>query len=242
MNLHEDVIELLGAYTLGALEEAEAALVQAHVRECEVCQKELAGFAEVTTHLAHLGPVQPPPELRGRILAAVRQEANAQNTPPQQSPRRINPLWLWAAVLVALLISQAWLLREVFSLRTTIEQQRQIQAVLLSSEHAPIEMKSPDPDSATHGYYRAETELHMGLLNYYHLPPPNPTQSYQCWFEFADGQAVSCGVLPVDEGGHGFLLVTIPEPLPDTIRVTVEEGNESAPTGSTLLVGHLNWD
>jgi hypothetical protein len=241
MNLHEDVFELLGAYALGALEEAEAALVQAHVRECEVCQKELAGFAEVTTRLEHLGPVQPPPELRGRVLAAVRQEAN-DRAAPRRTPLRLRPQWLWASAFVVLLAVQVWLLRELALQRRIIEQQQQVQTVLLSANEAPIDMVSPDPASPAYGYYRAEPELQMGLLNYYHLPPPSLGQSYQCWFEVADESAVACGALPLDEDGHGVLLVTLPEHWPDRIRVTVEENSVSTPTGSTLLIGEFNWD
>jgi hypothetical protein len=238
---HEEVFEMLGAYALEALDEADIALVQAHLSECEDCQRELAGFMEVTARLARLGPVQPP-ELRDRILTAVRQESNAQKTYAQRPPRRISPQWLGATVLVALLIAQVWLLREVFSLRTTIEQQRQIQTVLLSAEEAPIEMESPDPDSTAHGYYRAEPELHMGLLNYYHLPHLTPEKSYQCWFESSDRPAINCGILPVDDDGHGVLLIAIPQPLPDRIRVTVEEDDLSTPSDSTILEGHLYWN
>jgi hypothetical protein len=240
MNRHEEIFEMLGAYALGALDEADAALVQAHLSECAVCRNELAGFTEVSARLAHFGPVQPPPELRGRILATVRQEANARAT-PRRNPLRLRPRWLWASAVVALLVVQAWLLREMVWQRRIIEQQQQVQTVLLSANETPIEMVSPDPASPAHGYYRAEPELHMGLLNYYHLPPPAPDQSYQCWFEFADDPAVACGVLSLDEGGHGLLLVAIPEPWPDRIRVTVEESQVSAPTGSTLLIGEFNW-
>lgn len=237
---HEEVFEMLGAYALEALDEADTALVQAHLSVCEDCRRELAGFMEVAARLANLGPAQPP-ELRDRILTAIRQESNAQKTHHQRPPWRTRLQWLGAAVLVALLLAQVWLLREVSSLRTTLEQQRQIQTVLLSVEEAPIEMESPNPDSTAHGYYRAEPELHMGLLNYYHLPLLSPEKSYQCWFEGPDGSAINCGVLPVDEDGHGVLLVAIPQPLPDIIRVTIEEGDLSAPSGSTILEGHLYW-
>jgi hypothetical protein len=242
MNRHEEVFEMLGAYALGALDEADAALVQAHVNECAVCRSELAGFAEVSARLTHLGSVQPPPQLRGRILSAVRQEASAREAPPRRNRWRLRPQWLLATALVALLLAQVWSLREMTSLRTALVQQEQIQTVLLSSDEDPVEMVSPDPDSAAHGYYRAEPELNMGLLNYYHLPSLAPDRSYHCWFEFADGSAVACGVLSLDEDGHGVLLVTVPEPWPDRIRVTVEEGQASAPTGSTVLAAELGSD
>jgi hypothetical protein len=241
MNRHEEVFEMLGAYALGALDEVDAVLVQGHLNECAVCRNELAGFAEVSARLAHLGPGQPPPELRGRVLAAVRQEASVRKG-PRRNPLRLGPQWLWTAAVVALLVAQVWLLREMSSLRLTIEEQQQVQTVLLSADEAPIEMIPPDPASPARGYYRSELELHMGLLNYYHLPLLGPDQSYQCWFEFTDGSAVACGVLPLDEGGHGVLLVTIPQPWPDRIRVTVEEGQVSMPTGPTLLAGKLEWD
>lgn len=71
MNCRE-VEELIPAYLLGALDEREQALVEAHIRECPTC---LALFHEqgpAATFLSTVGDsLQAPPELKQRVLETV---------------------------------------------------------------------------------------------------------------------------------------------------------------------------
>jgi len=237
MSTHQQVVEILGAYALDALEPDEADMVQAHVADCPICQAELASFAQVAGRLADLSPSrQPAPDLRGRVLAAVEGEAYRQPSTARRISRRLPSLrWLAAAAAVVLLSSQVWVLSELASMRALLSQQQQIQTILLSSDEAPIKLQSPDANSQAQGSFRSESELHWGLLNYYKLPPPGAGQFYQCWFEFATGPALPCGRLPLDANGHGLLLVTLPDPAPVRIRVTLESGPTSTPTGPTVL-------
>lgn len=67
---HDDIAELLGAYALDAVEPAEAALVESHLRECPRCTAEVAEHREVAAMLAHSGA--PAPEgLWTRISASL---------------------------------------------------------------------------------------------------------------------------------------------------------------------------
>jgi len=66
-----------GAWVLGALTEGEAAAFSDHVAECGVCAGEvrrLQGVADVLPR--GVEQVQPPPELRDRIMAVVQREAS----------------------------------------------------------------------------------------------------------------------------------------------------------------------
>ena len=71
MNCRE-VEELIPAYLLGALEEKEQALVEAHIRECPTC---LALFHEQSPAITLLSGVgdslQAPPDLKQRVLGIV---------------------------------------------------------------------------------------------------------------------------------------------------------------------------
>jgi hypothetical protein len=70
----------LGAYVLGALDEAERDRVDAHVVTCAACRAELESLFPVRAHLARMSeadvvelePAPPPPALRTRVLAAAR--------------------------------------------------------------------------------------------------------------------------------------------------------------------------
>ena len=76
---HEAVQELLPLYALSALDEAEHALVHAHLATgCEVCAAELRSHQDPVAQLAFaVTPVPPPPQLRERILNAATQPPNA---------------------------------------------------------------------------------------------------------------------------------------------------------------------
>jgi hypothetical protein len=70
--------EDLVAYSLEALEPREAAAVDAHVPTCERCSRELEGLAPAVAVLGEsVDQLEPPSDLRERVLAIVREEADA---------------------------------------------------------------------------------------------------------------------------------------------------------------------
>lgn len=73
---HSEAAEALGAYLLGALPDDERDGVEAHVATCAVCQEEMGRLQLVADALPGAAPpVAPPPELKDRIMAIVRSEA-----------------------------------------------------------------------------------------------------------------------------------------------------------------------
>jgi anti-sigma-K factor RskA len=63
----------VAAYVVDALEPAERAAFEEHLRDCEVCTREVAQLAEATTELAALHAAAPPPGLRDSILRSIAQ-------------------------------------------------------------------------------------------------------------------------------------------------------------------------
>lgn len=60
-------------YSLGALPPEEAHEFEHHVEECAVCRAELRAFANTAAAIPETVPeLQPPPNLRGRVLAATK--------------------------------------------------------------------------------------------------------------------------------------------------------------------------
>jgi hypothetical protein len=233
-------MELLAAYTLGALDELEAAAVRAHLQSCPACQAEFSGLAETASHLAEQSPrLAPPPELRSRVLAAVERDGLPQRSPNQKQAGKLRLRWLWGAAAMVLFLAQAWLLNEFVALRETLVEQQRVLTVLLSSDVEPVDLLAPDPSISAHGSFRMERELDLGLLNYYQLALPGPGSYYQCWFEFDSPSVLPCGQLPLEPDGHGLLLVQIPAETPQTVRVTLESGPVSLPTGTTIMEAEL---
>jgi anti-sigma-K factor RskA len=93
---HPDRDDLV-AYSLEALEPGEAAAVEAHAPTCARCSRELEALAPAVAVLGEsVEQLEPPPELRERVLAIVREETAAkqaelsggQRTPPRRPERR----------------------------------------------------------------------------------------------------------------------------------------------------------
>jgi hypothetical protein len=88
--LRQDLHSLTGAFALDALQGgAERERFSRHVSRCPSCASEVRGFREVATALAFAAAVEPPPELRDRVLAAA---ARTRQLPPEVTtharPRR----------------------------------------------------------------------------------------------------------------------------------------------------------
>jgi anti-sigma-K factor RskA len=119
--MDEAIHELTAGYALDALDPEERAAFEAHLGGCARCQEELASFWEATGALAHAaaGPA-PPPELRGRLLAAARAER------PNVVPLRPRRWALPAAVSVAAVAAVAALALGLWaaSLSDDLEQAR----------------------------------------------------------------------------------------------------------------------
>lgn len=78
MTEHDDRwADAVGAYLLGAMPADERADFEAHLGTCKSCQDEVA-FLQVAADALPASPVQyePPPELKGRIMAVVHAEAS----------------------------------------------------------------------------------------------------------------------------------------------------------------------
>jgi anti-sigma factor RsiW len=56
---HAEIVELLGAYALDALDGEEYEIVELHLRECPQCRAEVADFREVAALIGHGGAPAP---------------------------------------------------------------------------------------------------------------------------------------------------------------------------------------
>ncbi|HEX3563639.1 MAG TPA: hypothetical protein VHU24_12445, partial [Solirubrobacterales bacterium] len=74
---HPDRDDLV-AYSLEALDPREASAVEAHAPSCARCSRELEALAPAVAVLGEsVEQLEPPPELRERVLAIVRDDAEA---------------------------------------------------------------------------------------------------------------------------------------------------------------------
>src|SRR5690242_5339139 len=92
----ELVHEQAAAYALDALDDGERESFERHLATCERCRAELGGFRDAAALMAvDVDPVDPPPELRGRILEAAR--AERPNVVPLKRRRLVEQPLVWFA-------------------------------------------------------------------------------------------------------------------------------------------------
>jgi anti-sigma factor RsiW len=84
-----DVLELSGAFVLGALTPEESAAVREHLAACPEAHAEVAELGSVVPALFEtIEQVQPPAGLKDRILAAAAAEQRATGVPQAAAPQR----------------------------------------------------------------------------------------------------------------------------------------------------------
>jgi anti-sigma-K factor RskA len=115
---HEEFLEQVDAYALGALEPAEARALEAHLTSegpHPLCEAALARAREtIATLAADLKPVAPPPRVWEAVARAISQPAPRETQKPParepvtQLPPRRAPTWAYgmaAAAVLALVVS-----------------------------------------------------------------------------------------------------------------------------------------
>ena len=89
---HEQHSDNLAPWLLGALPPLEAEVFERHLAGCEACQQEAARLRPGVAALGAAAPeVEPPPELKGALMATVRGEARARAA-TRRPERRLWPV------------------------------------------------------------------------------------------------------------------------------------------------------
>lgn len=224
---HPELIDLLPAYALGTLDEAEIAQVSAHLATCPDCQEEVAAFEEVTGVLATAVPiVNPPANLKNRVMAQTKADTSQPSLTASLKQQWQNlwqrPLWqpvLAVACFLVILLGALFIWQQT---RTTITDQFVL---------TPTEI---NPEAEGLIQVASTGEATLTITN---LPPLGAEQQYQLWL-IHDGQRDSGAVFSVDE--DGFVQVTIDAQRPLTeygaFGITIEPaGGSPGPTGNRVL-------
>ncbi|MGZ5290774.1 MAG: zf-HC2 domain-containing protein [Actinomycetota bacterium] len=104
----DEVHEQLAEHLLGTLEPGTDADVRLHLRGCASCRVEMTALAEgVSTLAAAAHDVDPPPELRDRVLTVLGEEW-VEAGEPTAAPGRSAWRWRTAAAAAALVAAIAW--------------------------------------------------------------------------------------------------------------------------------------
>ena len=106
--------EQLGSYSLGHLEDDEAASVRAHLQGCPACRRELDELVPVARRLSQASPEAivaapaPPAELGDRVVARVRGERRRAAQPAPGARLRLGGAAAFAGAALAAVIIALW--------------------------------------------------------------------------------------------------------------------------------------
>jgi anti-sigma-K factor RskA len=258
----EEIAELLPAYALGALDNAEQALVRAHLPTCAACHSQLASYHSVASALAlAAAPASPAPSLRDRVLRRAglpgRRSPLANWLERWRLPRpssfgltRLRPAFAAVALLLAVgagvqsVRLQAELGRQVAVNRSLADQaaaQEQLTKSLLGPGLVVRAIESTDAAPGAEAYLYLNPNGQRAFVWAGGLPALPEGKAYQLWL-IQDGRRTSGGLFVPGPDGVGHLAVLAPEPLSSyqSVGVTVEPATGSpGPTGARVLGGPL---
>jgi len=231
---HREYDGALGAYALGALPDDEAERVRRHLEGCPKCRDELEGLrVAVETLPASVEQVEPPPELKERLMAIVQSEAEllraagqAADRPEAQIARPRRRRWpgarVWRPAIALALASAIALVVVLVS----------VGGAGTRTIHAQV---SPPLQAAG---VRAVVQVSgsRAQLVVSGLPLPAADHVDELWVKH--GAAIApAGTFVVRSGSVD---VSRPVRAGDLVMVTVEPGRgTSAPTSSPLLVARV---
>ena len=221
MSDHDEIRGLIAAVALGAATEQERADVERHAATCPDCRAELDGLRAATAGLALDVPqLDPPPALKRRVMAAVRDDARRRATPATARPRR--RLALWPAIAAALAIVAIGLLAWNVTLRDGGA--REIAVAGNGDPSVTGKLRIGDDGTA--------------VLRVSGLPPTAPGKGYELW-TIRDGAPRSEGFAARTESGE-LVVATADLDGVEALAITPEpRSNTLGPTGRKVVVVEL---
>jgi anti-sigma-K factor RskA len=245
--LPDDILDLLAAYALGALEPDEIAQVSALLTERPELRAILAELRATADRLPYgLPEAVPAPELRQRVLDHATGRARAPQPIATPTTGRTRA-WIWSftGVAMAALLFAAIGWAQLLSARNELAQTQaqvaamqgqlnQMQAQIAAAEKVIASLQGQSGSAAI-----VQTRA-SGTLLVAQLPPLSPGRVYQLWRIPGGAHPLSTGLFKVDQQGYGQIVLP-PDQQPqagETVAVTDEpDGGSPGPTTQPLIVG-----
>lgn len=215
--------EDVAAYALGALPEEERSSLEEHLAGCERCRSELQRMTAAVDLLpTSVEQVEPPPALRGRLLAAAREDLSE-----QAAARR----WSWPRLSIPRLRPALAVLAVSAAVGGGVV------GYAVRGDEAPVSATVP-VDSLAAGSSTSASLVRRGddwTLRAQELPPLKRDEVFQVWVK--RGGAVEPSTVFVADR-HRSAVVAIPQDLGEVAEVMVTReprGGSRTPTSPPLL-------
>lgn len=241
-SLPDDILDLLTAYALDALDPEEVARVVALLEQQPDLRTVLAELRATVNQIPYgLPEAIPPPDLRQRTLDRAVGRAQPQPAAPASRAERARGWLLGLAGLAALALILAvlgWvqLGRTRDDLARSQAENQQLLTIITQGQ--AIARLAGDAGGSATALRAADGSVVLTA----DLPPLKPGRVYQLWFIAGSNAPTSAGVFLVDQQGHGVLTLPAGQQAlaANVVAVTDEPAPGSPqPTSKPLLVGQF---
>ena len=238
MDCQEDHHDDLAAYALGALPEAEARALEAHLVGCEACSERLQWLRPAVDMMpASVPQIEAPAGLKQRLMEAVNEDVATAATP---APAPATPWWQRLRAV------------ELVSLRPALAGLAALAVALVVVAGISLTGGGGDEGSLD-GSYTANAvnagseatglvsvESGSGTISVENLPPTSERSIYQVWIGH-DGQVTPSSTFAIDTDGSGGAEIPEVPPEADQILITREPaGGSQTPRGPQVLSADLS--
>jgi anti-sigma-K factor RskA len=230
-----DIHALSGAYAVDALDDLERAQFERHLRDCEICSREVESLREASALLAETTAVAPSAALRDRVLAEI---ATVRPLPPvvptsfptESTRDRRGRRWLLAvaAAAAAVLIGAGGVVWQ----QVTDEPPSRVEQVLQASDAQEFTQTLPGGAEAT--VVRSK-KLNEAVLITHDMPAAPNGHAYALWLQH-DDVMVPAGIMP--PGSDNEVLLSGDAASANGAGITVETAGEqhAEPEGDVVVV------
>jgi anti-sigma factor RsiW len=226
-----DIHALSGAYAVDALDDIERAQFERHLRDCEICSREVESLRDASALLAETTALAPSSSLRDRVLADI---TTVRPLPPvvaEPRRRRRLPAFL-AAAAAAVIVGTGGI---VWQLDDDGPDSR-IEQVLAAGDAEEFTQTFPDGAVAT--VVRSE-ELNEAVLITEDMPAAPNGHAYALWLQH-DDVMVPAGVMP--DGADNEVLLSGDAATANGAGITVETAGEEHPEPEGDVVAVFDFD
>jgi hypothetical protein len=262
--LRQDLHSLTGAYALDALERAaERERFARHLNGCPSCASEVRGFREVATAMALAAALEPPAEMRARVLTAA---ARTRQLPPEirthARPKRTRAKVPWVPWLSGAIATAGIAIAVLFGFAQAHTQQELNQARAQNQSLAAIEartiqeldqarsqnqvlaavMAAPGVRVLSQRTTKGGTAIvllaavrHQLVVATSGLPALPAGKVYQLWL-IGPTKIVSAGLLPAARSGQTAPVVASGLVRGDKLGLTVEPAPGTAQPTTTPII------
>jgi anti-sigma-K factor RskA len=235
---HEEIRELLEAYTIGALDPNEHTAVETHLDEgCKECLTAVREASEIATKLALAVPQHAPSDrVKQGIMAQITSSDSARAS-------RSGPWAPWVLTAIAAGLALFLGIRSIDQIQriSRLEQEllaaQDVSSLLQAPAMEYFGLNGVAPNQQAFGKVVIDPDGGSAVISMYKLPDTPDGMTYQLW-AIRDGKPSSIGLFTVSTDGRGFLVLNgiTDAKCIESFAVTIEpEGGTPEPSGMMYL-------